>query len=58
MHPHVNEQPFTRGLSGIVTPEEVTQVLIKAHDNVHGWSTDTIEIDLLMSDNGYLLIEK
>ena len=37
VHPHVEEQPFTRSLSGVVIPEAVTTVLIEAHDSVHGW---------------------
>jgi len=35
VHPHVNEQPFTRSLSGVVIPAELTSVTIRAHDNVH-----------------------
>ena len=29
-HPHVNEQPFTRSLSGVDVPEELKQVYIRA----------------------------
>ncbi len=36
LHPHENEQPFTRSLSGVRVPEGVTQVIIRAHDSVHG----------------------
>ncbi|MCZ4281978.1 hypothetical protein O4H49_14395 [Kiloniella laminariae] len=35
-HPHENEQPFTRSLSGVVLPQGVTQVIVRAHDKVHG----------------------
>ncbi|MCH9806914.1 MAG: hypothetical protein K0U74_04215 [Alphaproteobacteria bacterium] len=35
-HPHVNEQPFTRQLSGVVVPDGVTELHIRAHDKVHG----------------------
>lgn len=35
LHPHVGEQPFTRSLSGVVIPGDVTQVVIRAHDKVH-----------------------
>lgn len=45
-HPHVNEQPFTRSLSGVAIPEGVTTVLVEAHDKVHGWSPDRVRIDL------------
>jgi len=37
-HPHVNEQPFTRSLSGVVIPDGVNEVLIFARDSVHGWT--------------------
>jgi len=45
-HPHVEEQPFTRSLSGVTIPESVTSVTIEAHDSVHGWSPQTLEITL------------
>ena len=37
LHPHETEQPFTRGVSGIVVPEGVTTVSVRAHDSVHGF---------------------
>ena len=40
-HPHVEEQPFTRSLSGVEIPEGVNQVLVRAHDLVHGDSPHT-----------------
>ena len=45
-HPHVNEQPFTRGLTGVAIPETMTTVFIEAHDKVHGWSQQRLQIDL------------
>jgi hypothetical protein len=36
-HPHVDEQPFTRSLSGVAIPSGVSSVSIEAHDLVHGW---------------------
>ena len=36
LHPHENEQPFTRTLGGVVVPPEVTEVVIRAHDSRHG----------------------
>ena len=35
-HPHVNEQPFTRSLSGVTVPREMRRVEVRAHDSVHG----------------------
>lgn len=34
-HPHVNEQPFTRSLSGVEIPDGVRQVIIRAGDSKH-----------------------
>ena len=45
-HPHVDEQPFTRSLSGVVIPQKVSKVIIEAHDKLHGWSKDRIVVDL------------
>jgi hypothetical protein len=36
-HPHVDEQPFTRSLSGVAIPEGFTQVEIAARDLVEGF---------------------
>lgn len=45
-HPHENEQPFTRSLSGVDVPAGVTEVIIRAHDSVHGWSDQTYKVTL------------
>ena len=45
-HPHVNEQPFTRTLSGASIPEDVTEVGIQTHDNTTGWSTDITKVKI------------
>lgn len=45
-HPHVNEQPFTRSLSGIKIPTKTNKVYVEAHDLVHGWSKDRVMVDL------------
>ena len=37
LHPHDNEQPFTRSLSGVAVPADVDEVIIRAHDSVHGY---------------------
>ena len=34
LHPHVQEQPFTRALGGVVIPEDLSQVTIRAHCSV------------------------
>jgi hypothetical protein len=45
-HPHVEEQPFTRSLSGVVVPETIDRVEIRAHDKVHGHGTQLFRIEL------------
>ncbi len=46
LHPHVDEQPFTRSLSGVKIPSEVKTVTIRAHDKVHGWGGKIMAIEL------------
>jgi len=37
LHPHVEEQPFTRSLTGVAVPEGVDRVTVRARDSQHGW---------------------
>ncbi|NNG05961.1 MAG: hypothetical protein HKM95_17915 [Inquilinus sp.] len=46
LHPHENEQPFTRSLSGIAIPEGVDRVTLRAHDSVHGFGGAELTIVL------------
>jgi len=46
LHPHVEEQPFTRSQSGIAIPVDVTQVRVRAHDLVAGFGGHEILVDL------------
>ena len=45
-HPHVNEQPFTRSLSGVKIPETNESVTIRAHDSVHDYGGKTVTVKL------------
>ena len=45
-HPHVEEQPFTRSLSGVAIPDGVTEVMIEAKDSVHGWNDERVAVKL------------
>ena len=45
-HPHVNEQPFKRSLSGVAIPDGVTSVTIEAQDSVHGWGGKSVTVTL------------
>lgn len=46
LHPHENEQPFTRSLGGVVIPEGVNEVIVRAHDSVHGDGGAEIQVKL------------
>ncbi len=57
LHPHENEQPFTRSQSGIVIPEGVTTVTVRAHDIVDGWGGRTVTVDLTQTEGeGYEVV--
>lgn len=45
-HPHVNEQPFTRSLSGVSIPTEITGVTLRAGDLVHAFGGAELRIEL------------
>lgn len=45
-HPHDNEQPFTRSLSGVLLPQGVNKVKIRARDSKHGYSREEFIVDI------------
>lgn len=46
LHPHVEEQPFTRSLDGVKIPGTVQNVIIRAHDSTHGYGGKEVAVDL------------
>jgi len=46
LHPHVGEQPFTRGLAGVKIPETTSKVVIRARDTIHGYGGREIVFEL------------
>jgi hypothetical protein len=46
LHPHENEQPFTRSLVGVGVPEGVTEVIFRARDSVHEYGGAEIKVTL------------
>ena len=46
LHPHENEQPFTRSQGGVVIPAGITQVRVRAHDIIDGFGGKEIIVDL------------
>jgi hypothetical protein len=45
-HPHVDEQPFTRSLSGVAIPEGTTRVEVAARDLVEGFCGRTMQVEV------------
>ena len=45
-HPHENEQPFTRSLSGVVIPAGTKAVKVRAKDSKHGYSVEEYTVQL------------
>lgn len=46
LHPHVNEQPFTRSLGGVAIPEGMGTVMVRARTNKDGWDDGALTLDL------------
>lgn len=46
LHPHVDEQPFTRSLTGIAIPQSMGRVRVRARDKVHGYGGMEQEVTL------------
>jgi hypothetical protein len=46
LHPHVNEQPFTRSLSGVKIPQGIESVKICAHDLVHEYGGKVVVVKI------------
>ena len=46
LHPHVEEQPFTRTLTGLDIPSAVSRITVQAHDSQHGTGGAGVEIVL------------
>ncbi|PRY92727.1 hypothetical protein BCF33_1581 [Hasllibacter halocynthiae] len=45
-HPHPDEQPFTRSLSGVAIPDGVEEVAIQSSTLATGWSGETLALRL------------
>lgn len=57
LHPHETEQPFTRSQSGLVIPDGITEVTVRAHDLVDGFGGETITVDLTQSEGDGFSVE-
>lgn len=45
-HPHVEEQPFTRSLSGVKIPDAMATVYVEARTNTDGWGAARFPVAL------------
>ena len=46
LHPHVGEKSFTRTQAGILIPQAIERVRVRAHDLVHGYGGREVEVIL------------
>ena len=46
MHPHVEEQPFTRSLSGVVIPDGTRVIYVRPRCSEHGWAAEPTRVEL------------
>ena len=44
--PRVEEQPFTRSLSGVVIPDGASEIFVVPRCSVHGWNDAPVRIKL------------
>lgn len=45
-HPHVNEQPFTRGLRNIMLPDGMREVFVRVKCSKNGWKDSRFKVAL------------
>ena len=57
LHPHETEQPFTRSQSGLIIPDDVRQVIVRAHDIVDGFGGAEVVVDLTQSEGTNFAVE-
>ena len=58
LHPHENEQPFTRSQRGIVIPNGVTTITVRAHDSVDGFGGREVQVDLEAASGSDFEVER
>ena len=58
LHPHEEEQPFTRSQSGIIIPQSVSEVRVRAHDLVDGYGGRSVVLDLTVPAGPDFTVER
>lgn len=46
LHPHDDEQPFTRSLDDVRIPAGIGEVTVRAHDKKHGYGGKALKVKL------------
>ena len=46
LHPHVDEQPFTRSLNGVTVPDGMREVYVRARCSQGDWTSEAVKVDL------------
>ncbi len=52
LHPHVDEQPFARSLSGVVIPDDATEILVRSHNLISGYAPEVVTVPIGESGSG------
>jgi hypothetical protein len=58
LHPHVDEQPFTRSQSGLIIPEEIETITVRAHDIVDGFGGQEVIVHLMIPSGQDYVVER
>jgi hypothetical protein len=58
LHPHEQEQPFTRSQSNIVIPDDVSAVRVRAHDLLDGYGGRETIVDLTVDSGSDFSVER
>lgn len=58
LHPHENEQPFTRSQRNIEIPPDITQVIVRAKDNVEGFGGREVLVDLTVAQGKHFEVTR
>ena len=46
LHPHVDEQPFTRSLNNVMLPDGTREVFVRARCSEEGWAGESVRVEL------------
>ncbi len=58
LHPHVDEQPFTRSKSKLVIPEEIETITVRAHDLVDGFGGREVNVNLMIPSGQDYVVDR